>query len=177
MVLVPKVPTCFSTSNLPQCLKIFWVHEDKPSALTALMSSISRPSPISIQKPTLTPLQFHVFHLTHLHNQGLYQTPWISQLALKRQPGDEVSVPAFAWYLQQAQLTEGTPTHSPPLPEGIPDYHGLPEEALKIQAFTLRWLAAFSPQPLTEGFPLHRKELTLYVLGAERKRARSSLTP
>ena len=61
VLLVPKVPTCFFTSNLPQCLKIFWMCTDKPSILTALMSSISRPSPISIQKPTLTPLQFHVF--------------------------------------------------------------------------------------------------------------------
>ena len=26
----------------------------------------------------------------------------------------------------------------------------------------LGWLATYSPQPLTEGFPLHRKQLTLY---------------
>lgn len=126
MLLVPKLTLCFFTSNLPQCLKIFWVRTDKTSVLTALMSSISCPSPISIQKPTLTPLQFHVFHLTHLHNQGLYQTPWFSQLALKSQPEEEVSVPAFAQYLQQARLTEGTRTPSPPLPEGIPDHNHLP---------------------------------------------------
>lgn len=102
ILLVPKVLAYFLASNLPQCLKIFWVRTDKPSVLTALMSSISRPSPINIQKPTHTPLLFHVFHLTHLHNQGLYRTPWFLLLALEGQPEKEVSVPAFAQYLQQA---------------------------------------------------------------------------
>lgn len=121
----------FFTSNLPQCLKIFWVRADKPSVLTAPMSSIARPSPISIQKPTPTPLQFHIFHLTHLHNQGLYQTPRFSQLALKRQLEEEVSVPAFVQHLQQAWITGGTHIQSPPLPEGIQGYNRFPKEGLK----------------------------------------------
>lgn len=95
MLLFPKIRAYIFTSNFCHCLKIFWVCTDKPSVLTALMSCISCPSPINIQKPTLTPLQLHVFHLTHLHNQGLYQTLWFSQLSLKRQPEGEVSVPVF----------------------------------------------------------------------------------